>query len=245
MPRRGTKQSPPGGTVAPGSYGNSSNVPVVTVDQFGRIIGISTTGVGGGGGGNDLTAPPVFSNWTWVNQGGASAADSTAIYVGASQVDGIKIEAPTSAGDNLRILKKAAPSAPYTITMAFLANFQNANYYAVGFCWRQSSDGKLIVASVGRSTTFKFSVDKWTSPTVYSANYAACDLSFLLIPIWLKLQDDNTNRIVSYSTDGVTWIQIHSVGRTDFLTADEVGFYANVNNASFGASGALVHWVQS
>lgn len=48
MPRRGTKQSPPGGTVAPGSYGNSSNVPVVTVDQFGRIIGISTTGVGGG-----------------------------------------------------------------------------------------------------------------------------------------------------------------------------------------------------
>jgi hypothetical protein len=37
---------------------------------------------------------------------------------------------------------------------------------------------------------------------------------------------------VLFSPDGQSWVLIHSVGRTDFLTADEVGFYVRADFAS-------------
>lgn len=47
MSRRSLLQ-PPAGTVPPGTYGSGSAVPVIVVDAFGRIIGISTTAVSAG-----------------------------------------------------------------------------------------------------------------------------------------------------------------------------------------------------
>jgi hypothetical protein len=39
---------------------------------------------------------------------------------------------------------------------------------------------------------------------------------------------------VSLSADGMNWIVIHSVGRTDFCTADQVGFFGDC-----GTSGSV------
>jgi hypothetical protein len=39
--------------VIPGTYGNSSNVPVISVDNYGRVSSVTTSPVAGGGGGSD------------------------------------------------------------------------------------------------------------------------------------------------------------------------------------------------
>ena len=41
--------------------------------------------------------------------------------------------------------------------------------------------------------------------------------------MWFQIADDNTNRICSISQDGQNFDTFHSVGRTDFLTADQIG----------------------
>jgi hypothetical protein len=60
-----------------------------------------------------------------------------------------------------------------------------------------------------------------------------------------RAADNSTNRICSYSVDGQNWFVFHTVGRTDFLTADEVGFYIDVENATFGTGITLIHWAEA
>lgn len=193
---------------------------------------------------SSLTAPPVLSNWAWINQGGAAAADDSNIFVGGSKFTGIRVEAPVGGTDNVRFVKKAAPSAPYTITLAYLPGVVGANYFSTGFVWRQSSDGKLITVGLKFDGSFKFGNFKWNSPTSGSTSYGDIAVNWNGL-VWLKLVDDNTDRKTYYSADGANWILMHSVGRTDFLTADEIGFGVHCNNATYTAAMSLVHWVQS
>jgi hypothetical protein len=112
-----------------------------------------------------------------------------------------------------------------------------------GFIWRQSSDGKLISVARTHNSEWKFDLVKWGSVTAFSATYVSLRLEGVLV--WLKLDDNGTNRIVSISQDGQTWRQVQSIGRTDFLTADEIGFGINVNNATYPAALTLLHWKES
>jgi hypothetical protein len=74
--------------------------------------------------------PPVLSNCSWVNQGGASATqDGPSIYF----VD------PTGGSDNIHALVKSIPSAPCTITIWFVPNMPLANYNSMGILLRNSS----------------------------------------------------------------------------------------------------------
>ena len=212
-------------------------------DASGNIVDNGAVCGGGGGSTSDFTAPTALATWTWVNQGAATGTDQTAIFAGSKKVSGITIQAPADAGPNLRILKKTAPSTPYTITIAFEWNFRGNNYYGVGFCWRQSSDGKLVTAAIEYGGGFFLNVNKWNSPTSFNSNYIG--LTFQQGLTWLKCQDNGTNRIVSYSADGVTWIVVYTIGRTDFLTGNEVGFYVNTQNVGYGSVGSFVHWVQT
>ena len=86
--------------------------------------------------------------------------------------------------------------------------------------------------------------NKHTSPTVYSAAYTVQAIT-PHVPLFLRIADDDTNRIMSWSNDGQHWIVSHTVGRTDFLTADEVGFMVNSNNATWPASMTLLSWVEA
>ena len=197
-----------------------------------------------GSGVSSLTAPPVLSNWAWVNQGGATAADSSVIYIGASQVTGITFTAPAAGSDNVRLLKKAAPSTPYTITLAYVASIVGANYFSTGFIWRESGSGELVIAGLKYDGGFKFDSYKFNSPTSPAASYVAAAVNWHGL-VWLRFTDDGTDRKTYYSGDGVNWLLLHTIGRTDFLTANEVGFGIHVNNGTYTAAMSLVHWVQS
>lgn len=180
---------------------------------------------------------PVSGDFTAVNGGGTSSLTTT--YGGLVLAD-----SATTGSDNLRVYKKAAPSTPYTITAAILAVSDPTDTtpgFDGGLCFRESGSGKLHVYALTLTDSSPGDVVsvKYTNPTTFSATYhsdkfltrrtgyAPC--------VWLRIADDGTNRICSAGVNGETWWQTHSVGRTDFLTADEVGFYID----PWGAAGAL------
>lgn len=186
--------------------------------------------------------PPVDGDFAWINQGSATVTTTNG---------GIHLFGPRGATNNLRIRKKAAPSTPYTITAAFLFKSlgtlgSNLNQLA-GLAFRQSSDGKLhtcSLVSVFGFATVAVRSTKWTNETTFSADYTAPGLTPSLI-YYLRIADNGTSRICSVSADGINFDVFHTVGRTDFLTADEVGFVVNDLSNTYDVRTTLLSWKET
>ena len=178
---------------------------------------------------------PVVSDFAWINQGTATAVDDP---------EGIYLNALAAAAHDLKILKKAAPSTPYTITALFLRNCLSSGNASVGLCFRQSSDGKIATFANLTWTTLRLSVWKYTDATTFSASYFDV-VSWNEDLMFFRIEDDGTDRKCYVSIDGINFIQIHSIGRTDFLTADEVGFFACSLSATYPAGIKLLHWAEA
>ena len=142
-------------------------------------------------------APPAYGDFTWVNQGSSTVADSKGMMV---------LTTATSASDSLRLLVKTAPSTPYTITVCMFAltgpyiTSQAIPQY--GICWRDSASGKILTYGPGMSSYYgAFAYAQWTNYStlsagqfMYSSPYAA--------PMWIRFSDDGTYRTVQVSLDG-------------------------------------------
>jgi len=182
---------------------------------------------------------PVNANYAWVNQGSATVSTSQ---------DGILLSAPTNSGDGLRIRKKAAPATPYTITAFMAFNTYPQNYNSVGLCFRESSSGKLHTFGVTYSGNLYLGSTKWNSETSFGSDYAnqpAVPTGIMRGAGWIRIGDDGTNRKCWYSSDGKTWLQYHTISRTDFMTANEVGFFMNINNTTYPGTLTLLSWKEA
>jgi hypothetical protein len=182
--------------------------------------------------------PPVSADYTWVNQGGATVTETE---------HALSLLAPAGAGDSMRILKKTAPSTPYTITAVINVACHSVSRQNGGLLFRQSSDGKI--ANWAFNYGAGLAAQKFASATSYNSQYTLSPtgppLHLGCRPIILRIEDDGTNRKCHWSPDGINFIQYHSVGRTDYLTADEVGFYANANNSTHPLIVTLYSWEQA
>jgi hypothetical protein len=177
--------------------------------------------------------PPVLTDFTWDNQGTGTANDNN----GA-----IFLSAPALAGNNCRVLYKSAPSTPYTLTAAFIPVIINSqNYQKCGVGWRQSSDGKMVIAQYERDSSWLRKHDNATSE---SSNYQQVNHHEYGFggPTWVKLEDDGTNRKVYWGLDGTNWVLWHSHDRTNHMTANQLCFMASADNENWGSAMILLHW---
>lgn len=177
------------------------------------------------------TPPPALSTWTWVNQGIATADE---LLPGT-----IYLDTGVGPGANVKMLARATPATPYSIITAFTALITNTGYSGCGVGWRESSSGKLALANL--LFNYQFEYMKWGSPTAWSADYVM-SRAFTWNPVWVRLSDDGTNRTVDLSSDGVHWMNIHTVGRTDYLTPDQLVINGNPDGASGRAGLTLLSW---
>jgi len=181
---------------------------------------------------------PVDGDFSWVNQGGASV-DTT--------YGGIYLLAPANAATNLRCRVKSAPTPPYEIVIGFTTFSPRVDYQSCGFIWRQSGTSEIITAGVGIDTTvhLALAITKWDDENTYNSGYLNQVWEKYTPMTFLKCEDNATNRIVSASIDGQHWLQLHSIGNTDFLTADQVGFFCNAQQATWDMQMLLFHWKES
>ncbi|MHB9044418.1 MAG: hypothetical protein ACYC35_00610 [Pirellulales bacterium] len=188
--------------------------------------------------------PPASTDFTWVNQGSATVADTKGTMV---------LSTPSSTStDSLRLLVKSAPTPPYEITVCILPQSpiytSAATIAQYGICWRDSASSKIITFGWGMNNyPVTFSYDQWTNHTTLSANQYQRTAP-IAAPMWIRFSDDGTNRLVKVSSDGFNYENASAAqGRTVFLTADQVGVFANSWKTANGIQRVIsfLHWSQS
>ena len=198
-------------------------------------------------GSTPLVTPPAASSFSLINATlGSNFSDS---------VGGLLFSGTVATGSML-VAKNTAPATPYTITTHMLINWGGAvsnsaswNFCVAGICWRETSTGNLHVFGPCHATTasgtyvntFRLLTASGTgsSGITYTnstdLNIAQMTSNLQNSGIWIRGTDNGTNRIVSYSGDGVNFTQFASITRTTSITPNEVGIFAG-NYATAGQS---------
>jgi hypothetical protein len=208
----------------------------ITGGTITNIGGGSSSNTGGGSAEGRTHVVPELANFTWVNQGSSVATDET--Y-------GIGIYAPGLASANIAMLVQSTPTPPYTATMRLDLSmlFHSNNEY--GMVLRNSSTGALQIFSLySNAGTLTMIVQNWDSATAFNAIAASgVAIQAGFTPRWLRIRDDSTNRHYEWSVDGETWVSFYSVGRTSFITPDQVGVQWSMHGSTAArASLALLSW---
>jgi|GEM_PF-2184025 len=174
--------------------------------------------------GNTLTS----SDFTWVNQGTATVSDDT--------WGGITMTTNTLAGDNMRILKRSAPSGAWKLTAHFLFgpgynNGGGSSSSYMSLLVRESDTGKLGVIEIRIGGLVR--VRRYSSPTSFNSEQATLDFSS--DRAWLQIEDDATDLTFRISADGINWLDVASYARATYMTSagpDEIGFLANSDSGT-------------
>lgn len=184
------------------------------------------------------------SGWSWFNQGSAVVTQGS---------DLVNLESPTATGTNIRgRLSGSYPSPTFTLIAVVRPKFQSAGHIAgLGCLGITISDGtkhKIFVVS-----NFNFNTAD-PPPAIWVGKYnsatsavSATVIDSLLpagsgVPVWLKVVDNNTNQIFSFSFNGVTYTQVLSETRTTHLTPSDIGIVIANQSGSQDAGGDILSW---
>lgn len=172
------------------------------------------------------------SGFSWINQGSATvAATDGRVYISS-----------TADSTNHFNVRKKAKTGTYTITVGILPHMLRVNYPGCGIGWRQSSDGKLVLFMLIMSGSPQLSIIKQNSPSSTSSSYVDVGINESSTLMWLRIADNGTSRICSWSVDGINFQVLHTVGRTDFITGDEVLYSVRAMNATYGCGATIFSW---
>jgi hypothetical protein len=176
--------------------------------------------------------PSIAAGWTNLNLGGT----------GTVVTSGYKRVAETASNaQQIRGQFIALPAVPYDVKVAFSGQtFSGRSLSGIG--WYSSTGGELTYIYTQNGNTL--SIQKWNSVSSVNSDYSPWPIQYTttISPFWVRLVDDNTNRIIYLSENGLDWYQIFSIARTDFHTPDS--FFIGVASFStdFPASGTLISY---
>lgn len=154
----------------------------------------------------------------------------------------------------IRALYKAAPTVPYTITAAILPNTGFATSAAFIFFTDHAGTNSVpnnaaakfhaLIAQHDAANVglYSFKFTGMSAPVGATYKSAVQAHGF---PFFLRIRDDNTNRICSFSNDGINYSTFHTVGRTDFITATGVGVGFYSQSATDEAGWNWLSWDES
>ena len=180
--------------------------------------------------------PPTVSNFTWTNQDTSTATDR-----------GWTVELSSNSNIGISYLTKAVPSAPYTLTACFrIGNFgPGGDDVKFGLCLAAAGAPFITFgpqsSSVGELT---LAANNWDNTSTLNATTYTQLLHLRSDLIWLRIQDNNTNRILMYSYDGRNFIDCLTVARTSFITPTKIGVFIADNNGEIPTV-TLVSWKAS
>jgi hypothetical protein len=212
------------------------------------------------------TATCDGSSWTYLYRGmqayPATLADFTAFGTGgsATQANGyIRMVGATGAGNSMVGYQKAVPGASYSIIATFETLSVNHALLNCGVGWKVTADGKTMMAyqafvsytgTSGISVQSLYAGADWA--VVSASNATAIGTNPRLVgPVTVKLDDNSTNRQISFSLDrGVNWTLWHSetsgaAGNFSGGAPTQVFFGCNTRtSANVAPMMALISWEQ-
>lgn len=185
--------------------------------------------------------PPPSTGWTAMNSPSITA-----------DLNGRVQTYTAGASDNWKgEYRTLSPASNYTVTTNMIWTSPGQHYFFAGMILKNSGGNSFAQFGLWAAGTsppvLYLGSSKWTSVTAFSAEYAKTALFGTLaggVPNWLRIRDDGTNRYFEFSHDRYYWATAFSVGRTDFVTPDQIGWAMSSNNAAGANTVALRlrHW---
>lgn len=223
-----------------GTYGNATNVPQLSVDQKGRITGVTNVPITGGGGG--ALTPPSASAYTVVN-GGAGVVLTDAVL-------GMVLVQDGAAGAGARLAVRAIPAGDFDFIALIQHYFdRSSTNNGSGIVVRNSLTNQFTALERGQgsavanediSTVIRNYNNSFTSPTLASSGVedTGADDS------WFRVQRVGTTLNFYRGMLGGAWVLLYSASEASFTgTIDQIGYiclYANiVTSRTFCGVGAL------
>ena len=160
----------------------------------------------------------------------------------------ILLEHDTQAASNdLAIIDRAAPTAPWILTVGIIPNAINGTgaFPSSGICVREAGTGEIIYFQFNTAdNTGRVLASKHASPTVSSTSFLARKDWYCGGAVkWFQIEDDNTNLIYRISADGVNFLSLGQEARTTFLIPNRIGFVINnFGNGAMKTMATLVAW---
>lgn len=172
---------------------------------------------------------PALADFSWTNQGTASAADGTG---------GLILTSPGVASANLRILEKNAPAAPYSVYMRWDGDLGGSASIGFGLTLRNSTSGRVFYFYCYHDGTSVYRVAQtWSSATAFNATVSAAVKTWER-QRWLRIDVTSTQVGIAWSVNGWDWNSAAAVATfSTYLTAtggtmDKIGLASQVNSGS-------------
>lgn len=175
-----------------------------------------------------IKKPPAASGFTLTAFGANTPtfSDTYGVY---------NVRVPANGGgagtETCKFWLKTAPATPWTVTMGFTLQMPvPAAFAKIGLLFRNSTSGlnhqyRVLYDNSGSLSVFEM------GSTKYNGNSGVANYQVSTVvergPFWLRIQDDGTSRICSYSIDGINFEVYTTVARTDYFTADQYGIVAD------------------
>jgi hypothetical protein len=129
--------------------------------------------------------------------------------------------------------------APWTATVGFMMTGLGSAGAVAGMGTR-GTNNYYYIFRIARTTssdyTPSFYTAKFDASYVYNSSYKTEKWLHFAPYIWMRINDNGTNRISSFSLDGENWTVYHSIGRTDWTTVNRVFLHG------FGSNMLVFHW---
>lgn len=174
---------------------------------------------------------PILANFTWVNQGGATADDTHG---------DITIKAPMgTVGDSLRMLAITAPAAPWTLTVGMIPLVRRAPYPYPFIGIRQATGvntGRIrtMGPSLAQGSIAKFDIYSWSGPTTYVGPTIFEEEIAAPLPIWWRISDDGANRHFYAGTVKHTFAnELYTETNTTYVTSEQLVIGMNAGQALY------------
>lgn len=170
--------------------------------------------------GQVVTIPPSTG---WGTDGSAT--------ITASHTKGyIYMTIPANGSPNVGLYHRDIPAAPYTVTALIRVNAAASDFYHGALAIAQVSTDEQQYIGLLCEGGNRIGSHFWGTFTG-SVSTIGTMRPWFDNEIWVRIADNSTNRILSWSMDGINWVQHSSETNTTNLTPDKIGFQMNSQNS--------------
>lgn len=166
-----------------------------------------------------------LSSWTAVNLGTSTWTDINGV---------MSVQVPAGTTSNIRLYHKSLPTPPFKLNTIIYPCPMVIQFTSAGFGFYNTTDTKSYLNHVQTDNNGQqCAVDRYNSNTSFQG--LAIRMQHWGGPIWLQLEDDNTNWYFRHSYNGKQYQLQFSVARNTHVTANAVCMMINRTNNSYAA----------
>jgi hypothetical protein len=176
----------------------------------------------------DLYIAPKLADFTWLNQNGASASDTSA---------GLTMSSPDQGQPSCNTLIKSAPAFS-SVTAFVTAAGAPGNYSNQPLMVRNSSNGRFFIISKQGELFFVGYSDNLNGGFSWPfVNYGMTG-----DPVWFRWRVSGGNLVLDLSSEGVVWCPTYSVALASWIGGvDQVGLYVDAGAGNNSGSPLLIN----